>query len=254
MRVETHRLYSEAPGTFVAWLLDILDPTAGERVLDAGCGPGMYHSALASRGVAIAAVDLFAGMARDAHSTAARQGYAVNVAQASVERLPFAGGVFDRAMCNHMLYHVPDQRAALEELRRVLRPGGRVVISTNGADNMAALDALHRQACADVGLEPLVEMEPLRFTFEAPSAALVRSVFPGAQVRMREDALVFRDVDAVLRYYATFGVDQVVAPRPEGYQEPLLARMRELVGDTIARDDVFRVPKIAGCYVARNPA
>jgi SAM-dependent methyltransferase len=253
-RVEAHRLYSEAKGTFVDWLLDVLAPAPGDRVLDAGCGPGTYHPELAARRVHVVGIDLFGGMVRDARGRSVRRHDDVRLARATVERIPFRDASFDRIMCNHMLYHVPDQLAALREFRRVVRPGGRVVLATNAADNMALLDALHRRACADFGLAPLVETEPMRFRFDDASVALVRTVFPNAEIRMREDALVFPDVDTVLRYYATFGVDQVVEPRPDDYAEQLLARMRDLVAEAIARDGHLRVPKSAGCYVAEIPA
>ena len=253
-RVETHRLYSEAKGTFVDWLLDVLAPAPGDRVLDAGCGPGTYHAELAARRVHVVGIDLFDGMVRDACDRALRREYNVDIVRGTVERLPFADAAFDQVMCNHMLYHVPDQLAALREFRRVVRPGGRVVLATNAADNMAVLDAMHRQACAGLGLRPLVETEPMRFRFDSGSVTLVRAVFPDAEIRMREDALLFPDVDAVLRYYATFGVDQVEEPRPEGYAELLLSRMRDLVATALARDGHLRVPKSAGCYVAEIPA
>jgi 2-polyprenyl-3-methyl-5-hydroxy-6-metoxy-1,4-benzoquinol methylase len=249
-RVETHRLYSEADGTFVEWVLDVLDAAPGDVVLDAGCGPGVYHSELAERGVRVVGVDVFDGMVREARERASHDGRGVGLAQASVEALPFGAGTFDHVMCNHMLYHVPDQAAVLLEIRRVVWPGGRVVLSTNAADNMDVLDALHRRACADLGLAPLVETEPLRFTFEPGSVELVRSVFPEADVRMREDALVFPDADSVLRFYASFLVEQVEEPRPDDYAERLLGRMRELVGAEIEREGRLRVPKRAGCYVA----
>jgi hypothetical protein len=45
-----------------------------------------------------------------------------------VERLPFADGAFDAILCSHVLEHVPDDRAAMRELRRVLRPGGLALL------------------------------------------------------------------------------------------------------------------------------
>jgi SAM-dependent methyltransferase len=50
--------------------------------------------------------------------------------QADLEALPFDDQSFDIVMCNHVLEHVPDDRAALRELRRVIRPGGSAILQT----------------------------------------------------------------------------------------------------------------------------
>jgi SAM-dependent methyltransferase len=89
-------------------------------VLDAGCGPG---ADAAARGRGAVGVDRSAVMC----ATAAARGVAV--AQADAHALPFAGGRFGAAVADRVLVHLAEPDVALRELARVVRPGGRVVVS-----------------------------------------------------------------------------------------------------------------------------
>lgn len=71
---------------------------------------------------------------------------------ADAQALPFRDGVFDRAMANHVLYLVEDRTQVLRELRRVTRPGGRVVMATNSRSSMARLFDVVNEAAVQVGL------------------------------------------------------------------------------------------------------
>jgi ubiquinone/menaquinone biosynthesis C-methylase UbiE/uncharacterized membrane protein YbhN (UPF0104 family) len=96
--------------------------------LDVGCGRGWYMTAIEEAGVQLAGVDT-----SRAQLAAARRFVpdATRLAQASVERLPFAAGTFDFVYIINVLHHVAPpsaQRAALLELARVVRPGGLVFV------------------------------------------------------------------------------------------------------------------------------
>lgn len=247
VRVETHRKYSTATGSLIGWVTDQAAIAPGHRVLDVGCGPGTYHGAIIARGGRVIACDLFPGMLRDVLARHPAPGIAA--VRGSAERIPLAGASCDRVFANHMLYHVADQPAALREMRRVLKPGGRVVLATNGAKYVSVLVDLHVQACEQVGLRPRREGGPERFTLD--HLDLVRSVFPGARVVIRDDEFVFPETEPVLRFYASFLVEYVLdAPADGSHRAPLIAAMRDLVDAVIAREGVLRVPKRTGCFVA----
>jgi SAM-dependent methyltransferase len=95
----------------------------GRRVLDVGCGPGRVAAALAERGSRVWGVEPsaeMAALARDRIST-------VKVAPA--EQLPFKDGWFERAVMV-LVIHLLDRPQAFAEARRVLGPGGRLVVAT----------------------------------------------------------------------------------------------------------------------------
>jgi SAM-dependent methyltransferase len=99
----------------------------GERVLDAGCGTGWLAAGLrrARPDVEVIGVDLSAGML-----TRAREAGAWPLVQADGTRLPIADASIDVLVGRGVLHHLPDVSAALFEWRRVLRPGGAVVLSS----------------------------------------------------------------------------------------------------------------------------
>jgi SAM-dependent methyltransferase len=251
IRQEAHRLYSEATDDFFDWLLDILDPQPGELVADVGCGPGAYHPKIAHRGAQILGIDASLGMAEDVLQLAQSQRLPVWAVQADAERLPLADGCCDRLMANHMLYHVPDQGVALREMERVLKPGGRVILATNAADNSGLLRDLHGESARELGYIPVDGSLVLRFSLD--DRALVAQIFPNVRVAVRSDAFRFPSLESVLRYYASMIIDLIEAPPADAsHRAPLLAAMTRKLQPIFNRAGILRVPKDAGCFVAEK--
>jgi len=107
---------------------------AGERVIDVACGTGVV-ARLAAEHVgaegAVAGVDINPGMLAVAR-TVTRPEVAIDWHEASADTLPFADATFGVALCQMGLQFFPDRRAAMREVRRVLVPGGRLVLNVPG--------------------------------------------------------------------------------------------------------------------------
>ena len=103
-----------------------LDPLAGKRVLDVGCGPGYLAKALLARRAEVTGIDPAEETIAAARNTAPGAAFEV----ASGEALPFEDAAFDGVVLLNSLHHVPEQRmeACLIESGRVAAPGGRVVV------------------------------------------------------------------------------------------------------------------------------
>jgi SAM-dependent methyltransferase len=232
VRIETHERYSERQG-FHHWVIAQVAAERGHRLLDVGSGPGSdYHPLL--EGVDIVAVDTSLGMLAKVRAKR------VN---ADAQALPFADASFDRVMCNHMLYHVPDKAGALREMRRVARPGARVTITANLRSSYANLWEMRNAALAELGLAP---QHGTGYWFAAEDVDLVASVLPNVRVETWNDAFVFPSAEPVLRYLAT-GPAGVSGERD---RLRLFALLRPRIEAIVAREGVLRVPKGAGCFIA----
>lgn len=109
-------------------LLDAAGVRSGTELLDAGCGTGAVTLAALARGARVTAVDAESDMVRRTEAVAGSAGGA-EVHRAALPRLPFPDGAFDAAAGNFVLNHVGRPRAALAELSRVVRPGGRIALT-----------------------------------------------------------------------------------------------------------------------------
>ena len=112
--------------------LQILEATAGHRLLDVACGPGHLLAEGERRGLHTCGVDISpvaVAMARQRVPTA-------TVSVANAERLPFADASFDYITCLGSLERVLNRDAALEEMTRVLRPEGRLCLMVRNADSL----------------------------------------------------------------------------------------------------------------------
>ncbi|MHA6763514.1 class I SAM-dependent methyltransferase [Streptacidiphilus sp. PAMC 29251] len=109
----------------VAPLLDAAGVTAGSTVLDVGTGPGVVAAAALARGARVTAVDASPEMA--AHAAEACPGADVQVAV--LPELPFPDASFDAVVGNFVINHLGNPAAGVTELRRVLRPGGRLALT-----------------------------------------------------------------------------------------------------------------------------
>ncbi len=106
-------------------LLDAAVVGEGARVLDVGTGTGTVAAAACERGAMVTAVDAEPSMVE----LAGRAAPAAEVLTAVLPELPFEDGTFDAVVGNFVLNHVGRPRVALKELRRVLRPGGRIALT-----------------------------------------------------------------------------------------------------------------------------
>lgn len=110
-------------------MLSLAGDVAGRHILDVGCGSGPLSAALRDRGAIMSGFDLSSAMIELARR---RLGENVDLRVADLaEPLPYADAAFDDVMASLVLHYLQDWTEPLAELRRVLKPGGRLILSVN---------------------------------------------------------------------------------------------------------------------------
>lgn len=124
----------------------------GLVVADVGCGTGHLSRVLVRFASRVIAIDHSAAMLARAGENLAAAADRVELRQGELDRLPLADGEVDAVFASLVLHHVPDLFAALRDMRRALRPGGRLVV----ADLLPHREAWMADSMADLklGLDP----------------------------------------------------------------------------------------------------
>jgi ubiquinone/menaquinone biosynthesis C-methylase UbiE len=182
------------------------------RVLDVGCGTGVFASRIRESlpNAQVWGIDLVLGMLTKGAERWKRHADGICAIQADSERLPFGRGVFDVVTCANSFHHYPHQDRAVEEMHRVLKPGGRLMLVDGYRD--APWGWLIYDVCV-AGVEGAVHHA---------SARRVRDLFALA---------CFGEVSQkVHRGFAPFLLSEAVAPAPAGgIPAPHLAEVRQAV-------------------------
>jgi ubiquinone/menaquinone biosynthesis C-methylase UbiE len=109
-------------------LKELVRPAPGEKILDVGCGTGIFTLDILDAGPEIMGVDISEPMLRVAAHKARRHPF--HVACCDMCALPFANDSFDKAFSMTALEFVEDAQKAIDELERVVRTGGLIVVTT----------------------------------------------------------------------------------------------------------------------------
>ena len=114
--------------------------TSQLNILDVGTGPGSVALLLAEMGHRVTGVDFSEAMLENAIRNNTALGLDVDFKKGDAENLPFANGTFDAVVNRFVLWTVPDPKKAIREWKRVLKPGGKlVIIDGNWYDNRNTL-------------------------------------------------------------------------------------------------------------------
>ncbi|MCE7981066.1 MAG: class I SAM-dependent methyltransferase [Caldilinea sp. CFX5] len=249
-RIRLHQLFSTNPYRWLRWVFDQIAAPAETLILEVGCGPAslwVENSDRIPAGWQITLTDQSPGMIAQAQQNLAATAHPFQFAQMDAQALDFADGAFDAVIANHMLYHVPDLPRALSEIRRVLKPGGRLYAATNGKMHMAELRTLIQSF--DPALDYMATAAPPeRFFSLENGAAHLTPWFADLALRHYEDRLAVTEVAALVDY--VFSMMTFTGAR---YDNPATARAAftaHAAAQMAQQGGVFTIQKATGLFIA----
>lgn len=189
--------------------LEMIAKAAGERIrgriLENGCGVGMYVEHLTPFGGEIIGLDYDFERAAEAGSRSKR------ILNAAGESLPLPSGTFDLILSHEVLEHVQDDAQAVYEMMRALKPGGRAVIFVPNRGYPFETHGIYWKGHYKFGNIPLVNYLPRAWRDKLAPHVKVYSkrdmgkLFDGLPVKLIERTVIFGAYDNIIVRFGTFG-------------------------------------------------
>jgi ubiquinone/menaquinone biosynthesis C-methylase UbiE len=203
-------------GRFAERLLNLLHPPVGSTLLDVGTGAGVVALQAATwvgpEGQVIGS-DIATAMVSLAKQAAEEQG-AVNVAfcQMDAEQLSFPDALFDTVTCSFSLFQFLDMGRALGEMRRVLKPGGRLGLANWGPGYFSPIALLQRNLFREFGLRALLP-NPIALKPTRLETLLGEADFTAVELIAETDEIWFEDPEEVWAFNMDMGPFPVMLRR-----------------------------------------
>lgn len=246
----------QLPHIFVPWarvLLELAPTHAGEMVLDVATGPGTIArqaAAMAGPNGRVTGVDFSGAMLAVGRAWPAEPRSApIEYLEASASAMPLPDASFDVAYCQQGMQHMADPLAALAEMRRLLKPGGRLGIALW----VKSPFGLFRNVVADLGL-PGGGTHPSNFGSIADELAntLRQAGFDEVQVHARElVAVLDGGIPQALRVAGGTSAGPVLAALPEAQREEVRQALARAL-EPLVSGGAVHLPSSANIAIARR--
>jgi ubiquinone/menaquinone biosynthesis C-methylase UbiE len=254
-----HNRFRTNPRSLVGHLLGQLALSGSERWLDLGCGNGFIAEQVRPHLAdgQIVGLDIAPGVLDAARQRLTGVATDCDWIEGSADDLSMLGdNAFDRVTAIYMMHYVPDIAACLREVRRVLAPGGRFILTTDRPDSMVEMFDAHFTAMKHMGAPPhLFKATPkARISLDNGHEQLAVH-FTTVELVTWQDQLRFAAVGPFLDFYHAHNYCCAASEPGDGLGPGFFTELRERVGEhvqqVIDKDGYFAITKFTGSFVCQ---
>jgi len=213
-------------------LVSLLDPRAGERILDLGCGTGHLTAQIAESGAQVVGVDRSAEMV-----AAARAAYPNLKFEISDARQLKFRDEFDAVFSNATLHWIHEPELVLQRIWKALRPGGRFVAELGGKGNIRVMQDAFDAALVELGASKAGEVQPWYYpSVSEYSTVAEKNGFEVRFITLFDRPTVLADGPAGLGNWIVMFAGDYLAKAGEVKREEFLGRVEEMLRPKLFRD------------------
>lgn len=223
----------------------------GEYLLDVGCGAGKLLLMIAKTypNVRLTGLDISPEMYREAELTARQAGYILNFLPGDVQALPFKSGSFDFVTAVHVLYHAALIPQAFQEIVRVLKPTGKVIVTVNTLNNKPVMRLLKQKVAKKLGTSQYPDAA-LRLDTENAKRTL-NKYFDSVTEKLFQSKVILYEAGPYVSYFDSTRDFWDPAPTNEQWQE-VLSLVQGYIQKIIATEGVFQEINEFGALIASS--
>jgi hypothetical protein len=242
-RISLHSLYAQNPKGWFPWIYEQCQIQTGMKILEVGCGDGtlwVQNKERLPADIQVTLTDVSEGMLRDARRALGTEEARFDFQVMDCQQIPYPENTFDLVVANHVLFYCDDLQTALAEIRRILKPEGRLVCSTYGNDHMKEVSELVQEFDEHI----VLAADKLYEKFGRENGAeILNSYFSDIEWRTYEDCLIVPGPEPLISYILSCHGNQ-------GQYIP--ERYREFFSYVKKKTDLgMKITKDAGVFIGK---
>ncbi len=246
IRIGLHKKYTKNNTGWFQWLYGLMEPLAGKDILELGCGNGELWLANKDRippDARICLSDISEGMIRDVEESLKHVPGSFAFEVFDCRQIPKDEDCFHIVTANHLLFYLTNLDGALEEIKRVLKPGGIFYCSTYGFDHMKEISQLVKEfdsriALSEVNLYDVFGLEN--------GEGILKDHFHFVERKDYKDYLEVSDPGALMEYILSCHGNQ------QEYLSDRYDEFREFLEKKMEKKGFIHITKRAGAFICKK--